>query len=381
MREQELRFQSEDGALPFRQHTEEGGKGSCSYPATDGMFGTILGVYREYLVSADGRWLARQWPKIVKAMDFCLATWDSDHDGVLSGQQHNTLDGKLGGSTSWLGSLYLAALRAMERMAIEMDDKERAEYYAAIAAKGSAKQATTLFNGEYYQQKLDSNKANWYRDHGHMNPKELAPALVDGMNYDNGCLTDQLLGQWWADQLNLGAIYPRGDEKIALANLFKNNFILKFSEKDSPLWTSADQPGMVACTWPKGIAPEFKGKKMIGYSGCVLAGLEYAAAAAMIRAGLLKEGFTVVKAVSDRYDGRLKSPFHKSAWGYGGNPFGDDESGKYYARSQSAWSLLLAGQGFIYDGPLARIGFKPVWQPDDHFLQVFPQKNPFRRAF
>ena len=32
----------------------------------------------------------------------------------------------------------------------------------------------------------------------------------------------------------------------------------------------------------------------------------------------------------------------------------------------SVWSLLLACQGFIYDGPAGEIGFKPVWKPDDH---------------
>ena len=32
----------------------------------------------------------------------------------------------------------------------------------------------------------------------------------------------------------------------------------------------------------------------------------------------------------------------------------------------SVWSLLLACQGFVYEGPKARIGFAPVWKPDDH---------------
>ena len=32
----------------------------------------------------------------------------------------------------------------------------------------------------------------------------------------------------------------------------------------------------------------------------------------------------------------------------------------------SAWSLLLACQGFHYDGPRGMIGFRPVWQPEDH---------------
>ncbi|MDE2952987.1 MAG: glucosylceramidase, partial [Gemmatimonadota bacterium] len=46
--------------------------------------------------------------------------------------------------------------------------------------------------------------------------------------------------------------------------------------------------------------------------------------------------------------------------------FGDDECGKFYARAMSVWSVLLACQGFVYEGPKARIGFAPVWNPDDH---------------
>jgi len=32
----------------------------------------------------------------------------------------------------------------------------------------------------------------------------------------------------------------------------------------------------------------------------------------------------------------------------------------------SIWSMLLACQCFIYDGPAGVIGFRPVWKPEDH---------------
>jgi hypothetical protein len=32
----------------------------------------------------------------------------------------------------------------------------------------------------------------------------------------------------------------------------------------------------------------------------------------------------------------------------------------------SVWSLLLASQGYYYNGPEKAIGFAPRWQPDDH---------------
>ncbi|MFQ5809552.1 MAG: glucosylceramidase, partial [Armatimonadota bacterium] len=77
-------------------------------------------------------------------------------------------------------------------------------------------------------------------------------------------------------------------------------------------------------------------------------------------------GFTVVRAVADRYDGRLRTDITDRAWGYSGNPFCDDECGKFYARPMSIWSMLLACQGFVCDGPAGVIGFRPIWKPDDH---------------
>src|SRR5258708_35779197 len=87
-------------------------------PATDGHLGDILGAYREHLTSTDGRWLQSLWPMVKKALEFAIRTWDPDEDGALSSAQWNTLDGDLGGSTTWIGSLYLSALGACERMAV-----------------------------------------------------------------------------------------------------------------------------------------------------------------------------------------------------------------------------------------------------------------------
>ena len=78
----------------------------------------------------------------------------------------------------------------------------------------------------------------------------------------------------------------------------------------------------------------------------------------------------VIKIIFDRYNGRLRtegvSSVKNGPWGYSGNPFGDDECGKFYGRSLSVWSALLALQGFKYDGPAGRIGFAPVLTPENH---------------
>ncbi|MDH7571073.1 MAG: glucosylceramidase, partial [Armatimonadota bacterium] len=67
--------------------------------------------------------------------------------------------------------------------------------------------------------------------------------------------------------------------------------------------------------------------------------------------------------------GRLRTgltPGDTSSWGYSGNPFGDDECGKFYARAMSSWSLLIASQGLVLDGPAGVLGFRPNWRPEEH---------------
>ncbi|NMC21957.1 MAG: glucosylceramidase, partial [Thermogutta sp.] len=339
MRQQEFRFQKPDGAVPHRQPD--------SFPAFDGQCGVVLNSYREHLMSPDDAWLRAHWPHIKAAMDYLIHRWDSDENGVPSGPQWNTLDGELGGSSSWLGSLYLAALRAAEEMARLVADGDSAERYRRIFLAGAAEQDRTLFNGRYY---IQIPEATPYQDYG------------------DGCGIDQVLGQWWAWQLDLGAVYPEEHVRTALSHLFLFNFRGRMEGlPQRPRKFVADEDaGTQMFVWPAGTA---RPAKPIQYASEVMSGFEYAAAAAMVRSGLLKEGFTVARAIALRYDGRLRqglSPGNYTSWGYSGNPFGDDECGKFYARAMSSWSLLTACQGAIVDGPAKTIGFLPVWRPDDH---------------
>ena len=102
-----------------------------------------------------------------------------------------------------------------------------------------------------------------------------------------------------------------------------------------------------------------------------MSGFEYAAAATMLQYGMIKEGSHMVKEISKRYDGRFRSEgevhLASNSCVFGtGSPFGEDECGDFYARPMSSWSVLLAMQGFIYDGPQQTIGFKPVSNPENH---------------
>jgi hypothetical protein len=340
MRQQALTWQRPNGGIPFRLPQF---KAAC-----DGQLGEILEAYREHLTSADGAWLEANWGRIAKAMDFVISRWDPDEDGILAGRQHNTHDFDLVGSSSWLGSLYLAALGACEQMAEHQGEAELVRRYRRIRGAGEQTQNETLWNGEYYIQLRGEET---------------------GEDYFTGCITDQVLGQWWAHQLDLGWLYPSDRVQSAMRSLLKYNFRDNFHGHEQLPRKFADDndAGMLIATWPHGGRPE----KALRFSDEVWTGFEYVVSATMIQSGMMTEGLMVARAAYDRYDGRLRTGMAgadngRSSWGYNGNPFGDDECGKFYARAMSVWSILLASQGFVLDGPAGVIGFRPVWRPEDH---------------
>jgi len=353
MRLQSFYFQDSLGGFPYR-HTN-------TDVAFDGQCGEILSCYREHLNHSDTTtWLSNKWPKIKKAMDYTINRWDKDQDGLLNGLKHNTLDAQLSGCDGWLGSMYIVTLRAAEQMALYVNDNKSAKSYQQIHTAASVIQNTSLFNGEYYVQKPDS---------------------LGGENYLTACHSDQVLGQWWSHQLDLGWLYPQENIKSALQAVYKYNYKTSFNEitydtVDLPRrFVRNDQSGLIMTTWPNGdrldpenqIAKANSGKwKGLRFANEVWPGVEYSTAANMIYSGLNEEGFSIVKSVYNRYNGELSEHMSNRMWGYTGNPFGDDECGKFYSRSLSSWSLLLAAQGFSYNGPENRIGFAPNWQPEDH---------------
>ncbi|MEP4077174.1 GH116 family glycosyl hydrolase [Haloferula sp.] len=339
MREQDYERQTPQGLTPYR-HTNKHG-------AADGFYGTILNTYREHLCSPDNSWLKSQWPKLKKGMDWSIGYWNPSRDGFMETVQHNTLDGDFMGCSSWIGSLYLSALEAAARMADIVGDKRSAADYRKIRESGRKLQNERLWNGEYYIQKQGRKRSQDYLD---------------------GCHIDQILGEWWADQVDIDRNYPKERSRKAMESLLKYNFLTDFHGHSLKprQYCEIDDGGMKMITWPNDPQP-IPGMK---YGDEVMTGFEYGAAVSLIQNGMLKEGLMVIKIIFDRYNGRLRtegvSKVKNGPWGYSGNPFGDDECGKFYGRSLSVWSALLALQGFQYDGPKGNVTFRPVLTPEEH---------------
>ncbi len=343
LREIDLNTQMEDGLLPARQ--------GQPINAFDGHFGSILGVYREHLLSEDNEFLRAAWPRTKKAMDFAISTYDDNHDGMLSGSYHNTLDCNVSGTSPWIGSLYMAALKACEKMAAIMDEEENAATYKQIWNVGIQNQNEQLWSDSlgYYIEKTEN--------------------LPNTLIMADAVSLDMFLGQWWANQLNLGQIYPVDRTLAGLGEIYTTNRYTDTGEGYFPMFR--DFLGTGDTGWQMFMHTGEVPENSIFYYSEVMSGFEYAAAGTMLQNGMLEEGLGMVKAISERYDGRFRSEgevhMHNNSCVFGtGSPFGEDECGDFYVRPLSSWSVLLALQGFIYDGPKQTIGFKPVWQPEDH---------------
>lgn len=316
----------DDGEMVFRTHRIFGRPLWKKLAAADGQPGTIVRVYREWLLTGDDAFLAQVYPHVLKSIDFCIKHWNADQDGVFSGEQHNTYDIEFYGITSMTNSMFFAALQAVCRMADAMKDDVSARMYQALLQKGSVQMDALLWNGEYYRQVIDDVNAEKYQ-------------------YGDGCLSDQLVGQYLAHVAGLSHILPEEHVRKALQSIFVNNFNTSFRAHANAQRSYAfnDEQGLLICTWPHGGRPVLP----FVYADEVWTGIEYQVAAHMIYENLVDEGLTIVDAVQARQDGVTR------------NPWNENECGNHYARSMASWALLTALSGFSYDMRKGTIGFSP----------------------
>ncbi|MCX6624539.1 MAG: GH116 family glycosyl hydrolase, partial [Acidobacteria bacterium] len=318
-----------DGSMSFRTPVPLKPGGDGNHPAADGQMGCVMKVYREWQLSGDDAWLRKLWPQVKRALEYAWVRWDADRDGVMEGEQHNTYDINFYGPNSMMGTLYLGALAAAARMARHLGDEASAAEYDRLGARGSASLDRALWNGEYYIQKVDESRKEATR-----------------YQYGEGCLSDQLLGQWFAEITGLGKLIPPAHIRTALGSIFRYNFRRRFDElaNTQRLFALNDEAGLLLCSWPRGKRPALP----FVYSDEVWTGIEYQVAAHMIYEGMVEEGAAIVQALRNRYDGVRR------------NPWDEVECGHHYARAMASWSLLTAFSGFRYSAPARELRFHPA---------------------
>lgn len=317
--------------------------------AADGQMGTIVRAYREWKLCGDNQWLASLWPKIKKALEFAWygsgepakektgnvqQAWDENRTGLLSKRQHNTYDIDFYGPNSMTSSLYLAALKAGSEMAQAMGENAKSKEYLEVYHRGAQLMIDSLWNGDYFIQIILDDPDVYGEEK--LSPPDEQGRRIPKYQYGNGCLADQLLGQYLAFVSGLGYITEKQYIDKALLSVYENNFIENLREFPNVqrVYGLNDEAGVVLCTWPKGDRPLLP----FVYAEEIWTGVEFQVAASLIYSGRVAEGLRIVEAVQSRHDG------HKR------NPFEHNESGVHYARALASWSVLLALSGAEYDG-------------------------------
>ena len=358
-------------------------------PCADGQMGAIIQVYRDWQLSGDDAFLREIWPKVKLALEYAWtmtpakltpprkegersidSVWDPDKDGVMEGEQHNTYDIEFFGPNTMCTAMYLGALRACEAMARHLGEADKADEYQAIYKSGRAKVERDLWNGEYYIQKVmlvdgvtvPENLKSPASACGpscacKQSPGGKASALGEGdivpkYQYGEGCLSDQLLGQWACHVSGIGYILDREHVKKTLKSIFEYNFMPSVSDFSNVqrVYALNEEAGLLLCSWPHGNRPALP----FVYSDEVWTGIEYQVAAHLIYEGWIEEGLAVVKAVRDRYAG------------YNRNPWNEVECGHHYARAMASWSVKLALDGYSFSMVEGRLGFAPKLNADDY---------------
>jgi uncharacterized protein (DUF608 family) len=246
-------------------------------------------------------------------------------------------------------------------MAEELGDGEFAAQCRTVYESGRAKYDSELWNGEYYEQRVEvrevhadsEGREDWHPSP--IKPGESQPRY----QYGAGCLSDQLLGQWFCRVVGLGDVLPADRVKQTLGAIVRHNWKRSLTDHESCQRTYAlnDEAGLLLCSWPRGGRPAYP----FPYADEVWTGIEYQVAGHCIYEGLVDEGLAIVEGLRARHDGLRR------------NPWDEFECGHHYARALASWSVLLALSGYRYSAVDRRLSFAPVPQAiqDGEFRSFF----------
>ncbi len=262
----------------------------------------------------------------------------------MEGCQHNTMDVEYYGPNPQMEFWYLGALRAAEEMAAYLGEKKFARTCRTLFENGRTWTDANLFNGEYYIQDIRPPK----------DVSEVAPSLLIGMgakdlaNPDyqlgNGCLVDQLVGQYMAHICGLGYLADKSHIQTTLQSIMKYNLQEGFYDHFNCMrsFVLGDESALLMASYPHG-----RPKNPFSYFSEVMTGFEYTAAVGMIYEGQVENGLRSIRNIRERYDGRKRSPFDEA------------ECGHHYARAMASWAAVLALCGFHYSGVEKSMTFAP----------------------
>jgi uncharacterized protein (DUF608 family) len=318
-------------ALPIRP-----GQNDETTPMADGQLGGLMNMYRDWRISGNDKWLKVLYPKARISLDYCIQTWDPDLKGLVSESHFNTYDIAFYGPDGMCTSIYLGALEAMIQMGTYL--QEDVSLYQSLLDKGKKAMESQLFNGQYFDQIIQTTGLHQPPQNGHSWPEAKAIFAQEGppYQYGKGCLSDGVIGAWFARVCGLPDPLDENKVKSHLDAIYTYNFKTDLSDYNNPqrsTFALGNEGGLLLCTWPKGgqLSLPFP------YSNEVWTGIEYEVASHLIFEGKVAAGLNIVRTTRKRYDGTIR------------NPFDEYECGHWYMRAMSSYALLEALTGVRYD--------------------------------
>lgn len=353
---------NEEGSMDFR-HKLPLGKEHQGTAAADGQMGQIVKLYLDWKLSAENDWLRDLWPTVKRALAFAWRPggWDGNKDGVMEGAQHNTYDVEFYGPNPLCQSWYLAALKACAEMADSLNDADFATQCKKLFTQGSRWMDANLFNGEYYIQKVRGIPANEIASGLRLPGSGAKDPLHPDFQSGEGCLIDQLLGQYIAAVAGLGPLLDEAHIRSALASIYKYNYRKSLNNYPSVERAFAvnDEKILVMCDYAKSERPDIP----FPYYSENFTGSEYGAAMLMLRYGMVPEGVDCITNIRARYDGEKA------------NPYSEAEYGRHYARAMASWGSIPILSGFLYNGLTRELELKPlVSRENSHTGNPNPEK-------
>lgn len=301
----------------------------------------VLQCYEYYIWTNDNEFLEYVYPRIKRALEF-QHRLDQNNDGVpdLWGPGCCTYDNKwfpYYGASSFIISLYVAALRAGNKLAEMKDDKDFFNITLQRIKKATYIMESRLWKDElkYYISWFDEAYKNWEGKERLHN--------ISSLN----CTIAQLAGQWFANLFNLSYLFKPDRIKKSLKTMFNLNVRTVYCPANE-----SNQAKERSFSWPY-------------YTETYYASLA-------IQEGFVEEGWKAIKKIYKAMYRVDSSPWNAPLVWKG--PFNTNvEWGNWYMTNPASWFVLLAIGGFYLNLPLKEIGILPSQELKDFpvFMPLF----------
>lgn len=291
------------GLLKNFRTGEDGTAGVSHRLDLPGQFAIM--VLRDYFWTGDKEYLQQLYPAVQRAIDYIVnnRAFAGDQIPIMRGIECSYDNFPMYGYSAYLVSQWLCAIAGAIHAADAMNDSVSKAKYEAILHRTQQKMEEKLWNGNYYRLYNDLDKSGGKGD------------------VSEGCLTDQLIGQWAAHQSALGHLLSQENIGTALESILHESYKPSF--------------GLRNCSWPgtkfwNDVAPDI----WVDQGNTCWSGVELAFASFLLYEGFYKEAIELIRTVDKRY---RKNGLY---WDH-------QEFGGHYFRPMSAWAIVngLLGLG------------------------------------